>query len=650
MATNFDPDKYLEEKTAKPDVAFDPDKYIAEKVTPVSMLESGIRGAAQGASMGFADEITGALEAAKDVATTDKTLADLPNLYTQRRDESRKAYDVARESNPGVSMASEMAGGLLSTIGSGGVGAGIKGAALAGAKAGSLYGLGAAEGTAKEQLEAAAIGGATGGLGGAAITGIGKVASPVVLRHFAERKAVGALKDAPNEVRKAIQYLPGKSDDEKTRFLGRWLLDKGLITIKSDPSEIMQAAAQHAEKAGSELAAISREATEGLPLSRTVVQTKYSPVEKEREVMQLAKEAAGERPADMQLGFFETGETVNRPGPAIVGKDIVADRSLGVTSKPVWGDAPTTRGQGGKFESNMRPYEGIEPGQTPGAMVEQQQVVAKPVTEKYTEMMPMAELRQEAVGGVDVSNLGQKIHQEILGPMLNSSSPAQQRAGGRVAKELEPFLSGIKSVDDLRAARIELDKAIKSTTFQKDPFKLTAEQKEILKARGMIEAEIEAAIERNIQMKPQQGLFPGSYKATKQDYQGAKAAEQLAGWRVQRDNSKPEVYMKDLTAGVLSTMAAGGGTIAGAAGTVASKGFREFGRQAAALSADKVAKMSQGFMNKYPRASRAIQEAAMRGQKAATVTDYIMQQTDPEYRAMRAEIEATEHNQEYMGQ
>ena len=45
---------------------------IQEEPQADSMLESGVRGLAQGASFGFADEITGGLEALYDVATTDK--------------------------------------------------------------------------------------------------------------------------------------------------------------------------------------------------------------------------------------------------------------------------------------------------------------------------------------------------------------------------------------------------------------------------------------------------------------------------------------------------------------------------------------------------------------------------------------------------
>lgn len=78
----------------------------------VSELESGLRGAAQGVSLGFSDELTGGLEALKDVALTDKQLSDLEDLYIQHRDESRKANKLAQEANPGSYTTGEIAGSV----------------------------------------------------------------------------------------------------------------------------------------------------------------------------------------------------------------------------------------------------------------------------------------------------------------------------------------------------------------------------------------------------------------------------------------------------------------------------------------------------------------------------------------------------------
>lgn len=188
-------------------------------------LESLGRGIAQGASMGFADEITGALES----AFTDKT-------YKQARDESRANYKAAKDANP-------------ATYGTGEIGAGIatafvpglnlaKGASLAktagqAALMGGLVGAGQSEesdiiGLAKDTATGAALGGT---LGGAAGYGIQK-AAPLVERGLqkgseffgdaAERLAGRALGAERNTV-KSLGL-------DSVKSAGRQALDEGILT------------------------------------------------------------------------------------------------------------------------------------------------------------------------------------------------------------------------------------------------------------------------------------------------------------------------------------------------------------------------------------------------------------------------------------
>jgi hypothetical protein len=143
-----------------------------EGVETPSKPESFVRGAAQGASLGFADEITGALEA----LTSQKP-------YTQAREESRTAYEAAKEANPKTYMGGEFAGaGATALI----PGLGELTVPKIAAQ-GALYGLGTSEAdltkAAPEDIRQAtkdvAIGGASGAIGG---TIANKVITPAITK------------------------------------------------------------------------------------------------------------------------------------------------------------------------------------------------------------------------------------------------------------------------------------------------------------------------------------------------------------------------------------------------------------------------------------------------------------------------------------
>lgn len=136
--------------------AADLDKIYKQQNTPTpatpGMLESAARGAEQGATFGFGDEINGGLEALLNGVTgKDKGLSIL-DAYKQHRDESRAAMDAASAVHPYLYGAGNVAGALgagLLTAGVGGLAGaaplaeqGLAGAAKAGAAYGALSGLG----------------------------------------------------------------------------------------------------------------------------------------------------------------------------------------------------------------------------------------------------------------------------------------------------------------------------------------------------------------------------------------------------------------------------------------------------------------------------------------------------------------------------
>lgn len=183
---------------------FDPSQPF-ETAEDVSQLESAIRGIVQGVSLGFADEITGALEA----AISDKT-------YAQARDESRKKYEEAKASNPITYGAGEIGGAIGTAL--------IPG--LGGATLGKLTLQGAAQGLGNSKADLTdptldnmgraavdtAIGAGTGVLAAGAAKAIpaagglikrgleGVAESPLLAK-------VAKMQPGPRAAEKAIQYL-----------------------------------------------------------------------------------------------------------------------------------------------------------------------------------------------------------------------------------------------------------------------------------------------------------------------------------------------------------------------------------------------------------------------------------------------------------
>jgi len=232
---DFNPDAYLAAKAGPAPAAggFNPDAYLAAKTgqppaapaAQPSTVEALGRGALQGVSAGFSDEITGALES----LFSNKS-------YTQARDEARAANAAAKEAHPYAYGGGEIAGGVGTSFVPGlgaAKGASVLSHALAAGRAGALYGLGASnadltkhdfQGAAKDAitsaLEGAAIGGAIGGIG----KGVGKLLG-------------GAGEAADQQAIKALAQGEGKAGAawSKTRQMVK---SPGLRDIINEPIEV----------------------------------------------------------------------------------------------------------------------------------------------------------------------------------------------------------------------------------------------------------------------------------------------------------------------------------------------------------------------------------------------------------------------------
>lgn len=216
-------------EVAKP--AFDPNQPF-EAQDEVSELESGLRGVAQGATFGFSDEITGALES----MLTEKT-------YKQARDESRKAYEQAQEQNP-YSYGTGQIGGAVATALIPGLGE------MNLAKAAAMGGVQALGDSTADNTQDMALDVAKGGALGAGTFGVlNKVVAPAAkyVSGKISEKAPNVMETISKKVGKGIfgvdeqateNYLKNSVDVNNSRSMGE--LADSVLNRADDASAISE--------------------------------------------------------------------------------------------------------------------------------------------------------------------------------------------------------------------------------------------------------------------------------------------------------------------------------------------------------------------------------------------------------------------------
>lgn len=214
----------------------------------VSSLESAIRGAAQGATLNFADELAGVLGAGKG-AIQSGNLENLAKNYEQSRDESRAAYSAAEQANPLTYGGGQLAGAVATSLIPGLNVA--KGASLAknvamGAGLGATAGFGAGEGL-EGSLKSAGVGATVGGAAGGLSKGLETV-SPKLRDYLSQKLGKGAEKLA--EKATGATRVQAEKFKEGT---GRMLLDTGIVSALDSPETIARKAGAALEKSGSQI-------------------------------------------------------------------------------------------------------------------------------------------------------------------------------------------------------------------------------------------------------------------------------------------------------------------------------------------------------------------------------------------------------------
>ena len=165
-----------------------PTKSWRDSIAPIgssdnqgSNLGDLLKGVGQGATLGFGDEILGALQAGKDVTLGDKSVSDLPSLYRQHQQDNQEAFDEAKARSPYLTTGGELAGSLIPAIATmgGSTEASLGSQMLKGAGLGAVAGAGGSHGTIDQDpsdiLKDAKNSALLGALTPAAFAGAGKV-------------------------------------------------------------------------------------------------------------------------------------------------------------------------------------------------------------------------------------------------------------------------------------------------------------------------------------------------------------------------------------------------------------------------------------------------------------------------------------------
>lgn len=216
-------DKRLQEARAKEDASADTQVPYQPGKAPAperSYLESLGRGAAQGYTSGFSDELTGAAES----ALTGKD-------YKTARNESRKEYGASSEANPKMYGLGMLGGGALQMATPGLNVLGKAGPVASGA----IYGYGASESDSPlGQLKDSAIGGTVGGVFGKAADYVGKTELAKYLGKLAKEKLTGISKPISNLAeQRAYKAAAGQSlkDLRNEAKAGRVTIDSEGMSI-----------------------------------------------------------------------------------------------------------------------------------------------------------------------------------------------------------------------------------------------------------------------------------------------------------------------------------------------------------------------------------------------------------------------------------
>lgn len=226
----------------------------------ISAGESALRGAAQGSTLGFSDELSGILPFLHALTTGSKITEDdrgrimnAVNAYKMTRDDERKANEEARKANPTAFTASNVVAGALPAVLSGG------------ASTGSVAAMGGAQGLGQSEADLT-----KGDVKGAVEdTGFGAGSAALLSALFkVAPKLAEKLKEGAGAMAERATGATGKfAEKEFQPGTGIKLLDRGMVGYGDSPGNIATKVTKGLGKAGGQI----DEAISGMDKSGQIV-------------------------------------------------------------------------------------------------------------------------------------------------------------------------------------------------------------------------------------------------------------------------------------------------------------------------------------------------------------------------------------------
>lgn len=263
MAEKFDINAYIK-KNSSPETeapkkgeskTFNVDSYI-EKNT-VSVPESFVRGAAQGLSLGFADEAAGVIGGVKAKLKG----GEYGPAYKKARDEERILNQAAESQNPVAYRVGDFGSALIPGFGA------IGKVKSVGGKIAQAVGLGALQGVGRSEKEDAAgiagegiVGGAVGGISQGAASALGGVARGLAPESLKKKSAEWATKAIGNEVERTNKIVNKSGGAQK---VGEGLRELGIVGgAPKSKAEMLERASQIVKEEGEKIGQIYKDLDE----------------------------------------------------------------------------------------------------------------------------------------------------------------------------------------------------------------------------------------------------------------------------------------------------------------------------------------------------------------------------------------------------